>query len=186
MNRLAFAATSVVGIAIAGAMVWFAPEPGASVRPAAVASAASSASAPLPAAPVPLGDLDAGEEPALVGFGDAGAFASMPSLDLPSTTSRSVRFGVILVAHAAAQGAAAGARTKADAQTLAARLAEQAKTDFKGAVSAGDSGSMEDAGRITRGVLEPESEMTLFSLEPGAVSAPMDTPRGYWIVKRID
>lgn len=186
MNGAAFAGAGLLGILLAGAVVWYAPEPGASTHAEPTASGAPSASeAPTPPAQ-PLQDVDAGAGPALLGFGDAGAFESMPSLDLPSGTSRSVRFGVILLAHSAAQGAAAGSRSKADAQTLATRLAEQAKTDFKGAVAAGDSGSMEDAGRMTRGVLEAESESTLFSLEPGAVSAPIDTPRGFWIVKRID
>lgn len=190
MDRLAFAGAGVIGMLLAGAVVWYAPEPGASahVAPGPSASAVSVPSAsPEQPAPAPaLAGLDAGPEPARLELGDAGALEAMPSLELPSSTSRSVRFGVILVAHAAAQGAAAGSRTKADAQALAARLAEQAKSDFKGAVAAGDSGSMEDAGRMTRGVLEPEAEMTLFSLEPGAVSAPIDTPRGFWIVKRID
>ena len=189
MNLVAFAGAGLVGMAIAAAVVYAAPEPGASAHPVPVASAApvaSEAPAPTPAPATPAMDFDGGAEPALVGFDGGGTFGAMPALDLPSTTSRTVRFGVILVAHAAAQGAAAGSRTKADAQALATRLADQAKTDFKAAVAGGDSGSMEDAGRIGRGVLEPEAEMTLFSLDPGAVSAPIDTPRGFWIVKRID
>jgi parvulin-like peptidyl-prolyl isomerase len=45
---------------------------------------------------------------------------------------------------------------------------------------------MEDAGRIPRGVLEPAAEYALFTLSPGAVSDPVETPRGFWIVKRIE
>lgn len=188
MNSVAFVGAAVLGLGFAAVAVWESPEPSASARLASVASAAS---AVLPvsealAPTAPASDLDAGAEPTLLGF-DGGEFGAMPALGLPpTTTSRSVRFGVILVAHASAQGAAPGTRSKADAQTLATRLAEEAKTDFKAAVSSGDSGSMNDAGRIGRGVLEPEAEMILFSLEPGAVSAPIDTPRGFWIVKRID
>ena len=50
----------------------------------------------------------------------------------------------------------------------------------------GDSGSIEDLGRVPRGVLEPAPEYVLFTMPAGAVSDPVDTPRGYWIVKRID
>lgn len=194
MNRAAFVAAGLLGLGIAGAVTVEAPEPSASAlahgnTPVAASAAAAASEAPAPvAAP---SDADGGA-PTLLGFDDFGAsadggsFAPLPSLELPSSASKSVRFGVILVAHSAAQGAAAGARTKAAAQDLATRLAEQAKTDFKAAVASGDTGSMEDAGRIGRGVLEPESEMVLFQLESGAVSAPIDTPRGFWIVKRLD
>jgi hypothetical protein len=40
---------------------------------------------------------------------------------------------------------------------------------------------------MPRGMLEPYIEYILFSLPKGAVcSEPIDTPRGYWIVKRLD
>lgn len=191
MRRAAFVGAGLLGLAIAGAMTVEAPEPMASAhaKPAPIASAAPSAEAPTaPVAAEPTVAFEGDAGPALIGFehvGDAG-LGDLPSLDLPASASKSVRFGVILIAHSAAQGAAPGARNKAAAQELAARLAEQAKTDFKAAVAAGDTGSMEDAGRIGRGVLEPESEMVLFQLEAGAVSSPIDTPRGFWIVKRLD
>lgn len=193
MRRAAFVGAGLAGLAIAGAVTVEAPEPsaahGKSATSVAVVASQAPSAAPAPVAPAPVAlDLDGGAGPALVGFdnlGDAG-FGTLPSLELPASASKSVRFGVILVAHSAAQGAAAGARSKAAAQELAARLAEQAKTDFKAAVAAGDSGSMEDAGRIGRGVLEPESEMVLFQLDAGAVSSPIDTPRGFWIVKRLE
>jgi hypothetical protein len=100
--------------------------------------------------------------------------------------ARSVRFGVVLVQFAGAQGAAAGARSKADAARIAQELAEGAKTDFRAAVKRGDPGSTDDAGRISRGVLEAESEAVLFALPVGDVGGPMETPRGYWIVKRLE
>jgi hypothetical protein len=109
-----------------------------------------------------------------------------PSALLPQGSPRMVRFGVILVQYRGAQAAPASSRSKEDALTLARSIAESARTDFKGQVSRGDSGSMEDAGRIPRGVLEPSTEVALFTMPAGGVSDPVDTPRGYWIVKRIE
>jgi hypothetical protein len=65
-------------------------------------------------------------------------------------------------------------------------LGERAKTDWKGAVKAGDVGSSEDIGRIPRGVLDRTTELSVFSLEKDAISEPLETPRGYWIVKRVE
>jgi parvulin-like peptidyl-prolyl isomerase len=45
---------------------------------------------------------------------------------------------------------------------------------------------MDDAGRISRGVLEAPAESALFGLQPGTVSGVIETPRGFWIVKRLD
>ena len=39
-------------------------------------------------------------------------------------------------------------------------------------------------GKISRGFLEPAPEFVLFSLAKDGVSDPVDTPRGFWIVKR--
>jgi hypothetical protein len=105
---------------------------------------------------------------------------------LPSGLPKSVRFGVILVQYRGAQQAPPGSRSKDDAMALARSLAEGARTDFKAQVTKGDPGSTEDAGRIHRGVLEPNAEFTLFTLTPGGVSDPVDTPRGFWIVKRLE
>jgi hypothetical protein len=126
-------------------------------------------------------DLDAGLP---TGF----AFASdaEPASALPSGSPRMVRFGVILVQYRGAQAAPATARSKEEALALARTLAEAARTDFKAQVSKGDPGSMDDAGRIPRGVLEPAAEYALFTLSAGSVSDPVDTPRGYWIVKRLE
>ena len=109
-----------------------------------------------------------------------------PVPPLPEKTPKIVRFGVVLVQYQGAQGAAANARPKDAARELALRLAIDAKTDFHGAVQRGDSGSSADLGRIPRGVLEPAPEYVLFTLAPGSVSDPIETPRGYWIVKRIE
>jgi hypothetical protein len=105
---------------------------------------------------------------------------------LPPGAPRQVKFGVVLISYAGAQGAAPSARSHKEALDLAARLAADAKTDFHGAVQRGDSGSADDIGRMPRGVLEPAPEYALFSLPVGGVSEPVDTPRGYWIVKRLE
>ena len=99
---------------------------------------------------------------------------------------KSVRFGVILVEYAGAQGAKSGARSKGEAEKLVKELVGEARNDFAAAVKKGDPGSVDDAGRMFRGILEPHPEYVLFSLEKGQVSEPIDTPRGFWIIKRIE
>lgn len=105
---------------------------------------------------------------------------------LATEAPKSVTFGVIIVTYKGAQAAAPTARSKDEAATLAKQLAEEAKADFKAAVAKGDKGSMENAGRMPRGMLEPAPEFVLFSLAKGAVSEPVDTPRGFWIMQRIE
>lgn len=105
---------------------------------------------------------------------------------LPTDAPKKVRFGVVLVQYRGAQGAPPTARTREAALALAQELTETAKTDFKAAVSKGDKGSTDDLGYIPRGVLEPAPEYELFSLPKGGVSGPVDTPRGFWIVRRIE
>ncbi|WP_437781565.1 peptidylprolyl isomerase [Sorangium sp. So ce1097] len=105
---------------------------------------------------------------------------------LPAEAPKKVRFGVVLVQYRGAQGAPPNARSKEAALALARELAEVAKTDFKGAVGKGDKGSTDDLGYIPRGVLEPAPEYELFSLPKGGVSGPVDTPRGFWITRRIE
>jgi hypothetical protein len=109
-----------------------------------------------------------------------------PERRLPANAPRTVRFGVVLVQYRGAQFAPENAPFKPDALQRARQLAELARKDFKAAVKQGDPGSMEDAGRMGRGILEPAPEVELFSLAPGAVGGPIDTPRGYWIVRRIE
>jgi hypothetical protein len=105
---------------------------------------------------------------------------------LPVGSPKMVRFGVILVQYRGAQGAPPSTRSRDEALSLAKTLADAAKLDFKAQVAKGDPGSMEDAGKIPRGVLEPASEYALFTMSPGTTSNPIDTPRGYWIVHRIE
>lgn len=134
--------------------------------------------------PVPTLDFDAAAVPpaptALTLSTDGGL------VEAPTGNSKSVRFGVILLQFAGAQDAPASARSKAAAKALADKLAVEAKANFHDAVNHGDSGSTDDAGRMHRGVLEPEAERVLFGLGTAEVSEPLETPRGYWIVKRLD
>lgn len=121
---------------------------------------------------------------------DAGLALPMLDLDaalLPSTSGpRSVKMGVVLVQFDGAEGAPAGARPKGQAKELADKLHNMAEADFHGAVNGGDSGSADDIGRIPRGVLDPPVEAAVFSLSPNDVSQVIETPKGYWIVKRLD
>lgn len=112
---------------------------------------------------------------------DGGKVPTLPN-DLP----KSVKFGAILVQYASAQGSKRDTRDRREALKLAGELAALAKTDFAGAVAKGDTGSTTNAGPMPRGVLEPAAEYSLFSLKPGEVSEPVDTPRGYLIVKRLE
>jgi hypothetical protein len=105
---------------------------------------------------------------------------------LAGDAPKSVVFGVILVQYKGAQGAPASARSRDAALELAKQIAADAKTDFKAALAKGDKLSLENAGRIPRGVLEPAPEYVLFSLPKNGVSDPVDTPRGFWIVHRIE
>jgi hypothetical protein len=168
---------------------------------------AASASAPhdagpdgsADAAPHDAGPADAGEaapagtdEPGspdlVLGASDAGATllngSAPPSLagDAP----KSVVFGVILVTYKGAQGAPPNARSHDAALELAKQIAADAKQDFKAAIGKGDKGSDANMGRMPRGMLEPAPEYVLFSLPKDGVSDPVDTPRGFWIVHRIE
>ncbi len=109
-----------------------------------------------------------------------------PVPPLPEGAPRHVRLGVVLMTFAGAQGAPPNARPKNDVLALATKLAADAKNDFHAAVIRGDSGSSDDIGRMPRGVLEPALEYTLFTMPVGAVSGPLETPRGYWIAKRSE
>jgi hypothetical protein len=106
---------------------------------------------------------------------------------LPDGAPQSVTFGVIVFSYAGAELAPASARSKEQALEKAKAAVADAKSDFSAAVAKGDRGSSANVGRIPRGMLEPAAEYVLFSLSKGDVAAaPVDTPRGYWVVRRID
>jgi hypothetical protein len=109
---------------------------------------------------------------------------------LPMSAPRQVRFGVVLVSYAGAQPSAGGGRTstrsRAEAKELATKLVVTAQHDFHAAVQQGDAGSSEDVGTVRWAILEPAPEYVLFTLPVDGVGGPVDTPRGYWIVKRLE
>lgn len=104
---------------------------------------------------------------------------------LPADAPTEVRFGVALVTYRGAERAPANARSKDDAWKLAEAIASIGKSDFKAAVEKGDEGSAADLGWMQRGVLEPAPNYVLFTLKPGEVSAPVDTPTGFWVMKNL-
>jgi hypothetical protein len=123
--------------------------------------------------------------------GDGGVlFDGTPIPPLPFNAPRQVRFGVVLVAYAGAQPSAAGGRlptrSRPEARELATKLVQTAGQDFHAAVAQGDPGSSEDVGKVKMGILEPAPEYILFTLPVSAVGGPVETPRGYWIVKRLE
>jgi hypothetical protein len=151
---------------------------------AASAAATSLGGMPSDAGAIALGDLPVPDLSTLPGSdSDSG-----PML-LGAGAPRGVRFGVILVSYDGVEtlnGEQAAKRSKAEAKALADKLDEDAKADFHGAVQRGDNGSSDDVGRVPRGVLEANTEYALFSLPVGGVSAVVDTPRGFWIAKRLE
>lgn len=117
-------------------------------------------------------------------------FDGAPVPPLPLNAPRQLRFGVVLVSYAGAQPGANGerpaTRTRTEAREIAVRLAVTAQHDFRAAVEQGDAGSADDIGTVKVGVLEPAPEYVLFTLPVDGVGGPVDTPRGYWIVKRLE
>jgi hypothetical protein len=183
MNRGISLALGALVVVLVGALIWRSGMSASSSRESAAhdAGAAASVSADVKT-PLPEDTVFAG-----LALDAARPLEEAPlGSPLPSGAPKTVRFGVILVQYRGAEGAPASARSKDDASGLARTLAESAKADFKGTVSKGDPGSMDDAGRMPRGVLERTVEYTLFTLSPGTVSDPIDTPRGFWILRRIE
>ena len=144
------------------------------------AASASANAAPADDDAAPSTELD--DEIAPLEMREAGAVPALPA-DAP----KSVTFGVILFSYDGAQSAPKNARSKSAALEAAKRLVADAQKDFSEAVKRGDAGSTDNAGSMPRGILEPEIEYALFMLKKGEVYAePIDTPRGYWILRRND
>jgi hypothetical protein len=142
------------------------------------------------AADDPFANAAASPPPADTRGGETGPGSHLPDgrpvPPLPEGTPRQVRIGVVIVAFSGAQGTTPGSRSKTDALEIATKLAADAKSDFHAAVLRGDSGSADDVGHIPRGVLELGTEYVVFTMPVGTVSDLLETPRGYWIVKRLD
>ncbi len=196
-----------VALAIGVVVHGFQPPKAIGHDPNARDGAADAEEAEGGSAPATLGggrrvpDEDSGEAPwsepmDLAGRGDGGAtgpgalIEGMPVPPLPVNAPRSVRFGVTLVSFAGTQPSAGGGRpskrTKPEARALADGLVQTAREDFHAAVQQGDVGSSDDVGRVKIGILEPAPEYILFTLPVGNVGGPVETPRGYWIVKRLE
>lgn len=112
--------------------------------------------------------------------------SGQPPPALPADAPKQVVFGAILVSYRGAQGAAKSARTREEAELEARKLLQAAKTDFAAAVAQGDKGSVDNAGVMPRGILEPAPEYVLFTLGVGDVGGPVDTPPGFLILKRLE
>lgn len=152
---------------------------------AASAKAAPSASASTAVAVDGGATDDGGAAPFTEGFETFPDGGKVP--DLPNSAPQELSFGVVQFTYQGAQFAGGDARTKDAARQKAEATLELAKHDFAAAVSKGDRGSTADAGRIPRGVLEPPIEYVLFTLDKKTVySSVIDTPRGFWIVRRND
>jgi hypothetical protein len=165
------------------------PAPAATSTTPASPSAAAPAPTPSPSA---IATLEAAVEGALTpevtsaeGFDVLADGRRAPPV--PDSAPQLVTFGVVVFSYQGAQFAPPGARTKEQAKQKALAVIADAKRDFHAAVARGDHGSTANAGRMPRGMLEPAAEYVLFSLGKGEVaSEPVDTPRGYWVVRRID
>jgi hypothetical protein len=161
-------------------------------RSPAASASHSAAPAPSASAPAPVASMESAVETALSpdeGTGDG--FDILPdgtkAPPLPESAPQHVTFGVVQFAYDGAQFAQKGSRSKEQAKQRAKDTVELAQKDFEAAVQKGDRGSRSNVGRMHRGILEPAVEYLLFTMPKGAVyAAPIDTPRGFWIVRRID
>lgn len=172
------------------------PKPGgsASGRPVVLAINTSAPNlAPdlsMPPPGMPMFDLDGGlpplpsDEPIDAGGTTLPSGSSAPQLD--DGAPKSVRFGAILVEYRGAETATRTTRTRDEALAKAKQLATDAQSDFAAAVKAGDKGSGEDFGSIPRNIFEPAPEYVLFNLQVGQVSEPVDSPRGFYVFKRLE
>jgi parvulin-like peptidyl-prolyl isomerase len=159
-----------------------APKPTVSAHAAASASAAPSSSPPVSDAPDANGATP-GELGVTEGFENFPDGGKVP--ELPASAPARIGFGAVIFQYRGAQNAPGDARSKEEARKKAAETIELAQKDFAAAVAKGDKGSTTDAGRLPRGVIEPPIEYVLFTLEKGKVHPePIDTPRGYWVVRR--
>jgi hypothetical protein len=179
----------LVGVAVALILTRASRQKGHAAQPSAKSSASAAPSATVAA---PAGSLESQVEAALAPDDGSGeGFDLLPdggkAPPLPDSAPQTVTFGVVQFSYDGAQFANKGARTKDLAKQKAQSIVELAQKDFAAAVAKGDRGSTSNLGRISRGILEPAVEYVLFTLPKGSVYAePIDTPRGYWVVRRID
>jgi hypothetical protein len=179
----------VVVVAVLWTRISSSPAPAATAVTAAPASATAAAPTLSPSA---IATLEAAVEGALTpeapvsdGFDILADGRKAPPL--PDSAPQLVTFGLVVFSYQGAQFAPPGARSREQARQKALAAVADAKRDFHAAVARGDHGSTANAGRMPRGMLEPAAEYVLFSLAKGEVASdPVDTPRGYWLIRRID
>src|SRR5262245_18337014 len=193
MQRGPLVVFGVMLVAVVAVVALRAKTPASRASTTASASASASGSAPKPVSSAPA-STDGGTGTALLAAervteADRKGFDRLtgggPIPELATTAPKTVGFGVILFTYKGAQYAPSDTPPKEQARANAATLIPDATKDFNETVKKGDRGSTTDAGRIPRGMLEPYPEYVLFTLEKGKVHPePVDTPRGFWIVKR--
>jgi parvulin-like peptidyl-prolyl isomerase len=180
------AVSALAAVLVLGLRPKRAPEPAAAAKPHATASASVSAApsaSAAPAEPAEAANAPSGEVGVTEGFENFPDGGKVP--ELPASAPARVGFGAVVFTYRGAQGAPSDARSKEEAKKKALETIELAQKDFAAAVAKGDHGSTTDAGRVPRGVIEPPIEYALFTLEKGKVSLePVDTPKGYWVVRR--
>ena len=182
-------AALILGISLAlGAvlLIVFEKTPSEAATPADASAAPAAASAPSKeAAPTPTAASVIPARPATnTKFDKLDDGNAVPALaeDAP----QQVKLGVALFAYDGAQGVPPGSRSR-DAALELARAALQAGTaEFAKALEKADRGSRDDVGWVRRGILEKRVEYEVFRLEKGTLaSEPIDTPRGFWVVRRL-
>lgn len=148
--------------------------------------------APTYTAPPPSPATESADGPALAKppSGPTSDFSRLPDGSavppLPKDAPTRVKLGVALFRYEGAQGANSGTRTKEAARKLAEKALEDSKEDFSAVVEEADPGSSSDIGWLGRNVLEPSVEYAVFALDRDEIlDRPLDTPRGFWVVKRV-
>jgi parvulin-like peptidyl-prolyl isomerase len=181
---------AIAAVAVLGLRPKREPEPTPAPKSSASARLATSASAAPTSSAAPASDTadlnpgaTHGDPLVTEGFENFPDGGKVP--ELPASAPARVGFGAVIFAYRGAQNAPSDARSKEEAKKKAVETIELAQKDFAAAVAKGDKGSTTDAGRLPRGVIEPPIEYVLFTLEKGKVHPePIDTPRGYWVVRR--
>jgi len=105
---------------------------------------------------------------------------------LPADAPSKIRLAVALFRYAGAEGSSPKDRTRQSALAAATEAQSLAQESFRRAIAKADPGSNEDIGWVRLGVLEKRVEFEAFRLKSGELAgAPLETPRGFWVVKRV-
>lgn len=109
-----------------------------------------------------------------------------PVPSLPEGAPKRVKLGIAIFRYKGAQSPPESNRSREDALAMAKKALAAGKEEFIEAVKLGDLGSNENIGWMGRGVLEKAVEYSVFTTDKGKLAADViDTPRGYWVIKRI-